>query len=227
MTTPLLQVIGLSLKVAVLATLLNLLPGIFWGWVLARKRFPAKTVVDATINIPLVLPPIVTGYLLLIALGPGSPVGRILAAAGMPIAFTWWGAVVAAAVVSFPLLVRAVRGAIEQVDPALEDAARVLRAPEWAIFWRVTVALAFPGIMAGTLLTFARALGEFGATIVLASNIPGKTQTIPLAIFSLINQPGGEKQAGVLVVISIVISYLSIFLNEWLLRRRFWRGGEG
>ncbi len=224
MTSELIQVIALSIKVSVLATGINLVPGIAWGWLLARKQFPGKTLVDATLNIPLVLPPIVTGYLLLILLGPNGVMGKWLTGLGGTLAFTWWAAVVAAAVVSFPLLVRSVRAAIEQVDPALEEAARVLRAPEWAIFLRITLMMALPGIAAGTLLTFARALGEFGATIVFASNIPGKTQTIPLAIFSLMNQPGGEKQASILVIISVVLSYVSIFFNEWLMRQRQFPG---
>ena len=219
MSISFIQVIWLSLKVAFLATLLNLIPGIFWGWLLARKHFPGKKFVDATINIPLVLPPIVTGYVLLILLGPGSPLGQLLAIIGYPVAFTWRAAVVAASVVSFPLLVRAARAAIEQVHPAYEQAARVLGAPELYIFRRITLALAIPGIAAGILLTFARAIGEFGATIVFASNIPGKTQTIPLAIFSFINQPGGEQQATILVLVSIVISYGSIFANEFFARR--------
>lgn len=216
----LVQTVLLSLKVSVLATVFNLLPGILLGWLLARKQFRGKTIVDTTVNIPLVLPPIVTGYLLLISLGPGTITGRFLEHLGLPVAFTWRAAVLASAVVSLPLLVRAARGAFEQVDPGLEDAARMLRAPEWAVFVQITLSMAFPGIAAGILLTFARAFGEFGATIVFASNIPGKTQTIPLAIFTLINQPGGERYAMVLVGIAVVISYISIFVNEWLLRRQ-------
>ncbi len=219
----LLQVIALSVKVSSLATGINIIPGLFFGWLLARKHFPGKTLVDTTVNIPLVLPPIVTGYLLLLTLGPGSGLGKFLQSLGISIAFSWRAAVVAAAVVSFPLFVRATRAAIEQVDPGLEDAARVLRAPERVIFFRITLAMAYPGIAAGMLLTFARAFGEFGATIVFASNIPGKTQTIPLAIFTFINQPGGEQRAMVLVIISIIISYVSIFVNEWLLRQQMGR----
>ena len=216
----LVQTVLLSLKVSVLATVFNLLPGILLGWLLARKQFRGKTIVDTTVNIPLVLPPIVTGYLLLISLGPGTITGRFLEQLGLPLAFTWRAAVLASAVVSLPLLIRAARGAFEQVDPALEDAARMLRAPEWAVFVQISLSMAFPGIAAGILLTFARAFGEFGATIVFASNIPGKTQTIPLAIFTLINQPGGERYAMVLVGIAVVISYISIFVNEWLVRRQ-------
>lgn len=212
------DIVFLSLKVAILSTLLLLPVGVFLGWLFARRNFPGKTLLEGLVNVPLVLPPIVTGYFLLIALGPASLVGRLLAQAGLRIAFTWYAAVVAGAVVSMPLLVRAVRVAIEAVDITLEDAARMLRADEWRIFFRVTLPLARNGVVAGAVLAFARALGEFGATIIFASNIDG-ARTIPLAVFSYLNQVDGEAKAQSLVLASIVLAYLSILLNEFLLRR--------
>ncbi len=212
------EIILLSLKVAALATLLLLPVGVFLGWLFARQTFIGKTLVEALVNVPLVLPPIVTGYFLLILLGPQSLPGRWLAALGAPLAFTWRAAVVAAAVVSLPLLVRAVRVAIDAVDAKLEDAARLLRANEWQIFIKITLPLAANGIIAGAVLAFARALGEFGATIVFASNLP-TTRTMPLAIFSYLNQVDGEEKAQTLVIASMVLAYLSILINEWLLRR--------
>jgi molybdate transport system permease protein len=163
---------------------------------------------------------VVTGYFLLILLAPSGYLGRFLNQLfGITVAFTWKAAVAASAVVSFPLLVRAVRVAVDSVDYKLEEAARLLRASEWEIFFKITLPLAANGIVAGAVLAFARGLGEFGATIIFASNIPGKTQTIPLAIFTYLNQPEGEAKAQMLVLISIVFSYLSILINELLLRR--------
>ena len=218
--SPELQIIVLSLQVSVVATVIILPLGIALGWVLARKSFYGKSLLDALINVPLVLPPVVTGYFLLLTLGPSGYIGSYLNDyLGITLAFDWSAAVIAAAVVSLPLLVRAVRVAIDAVDPQLEEAARMLRAPEHDILWRITLPLAANGIIAGAVLAFARALGEFGATIVFASNIPGKTQTIPLAIFTFLQQPDGEGKVQVLVVVSIVFAYLSMLLNEWLLRR--------
>ena len=214
------QIIALSIQVALLATLFTLPIGIFFGWLLARKQFWGKSLLDAFINIPLVLPPVVTGYFLLILLGPNGPIGGPLKSYfGIIVAFSWHGAILAAGIVSLPLLVRSVRVAIEGVERKLEDAARMLHATEFSIFREITLPLAMNGIIAGIVLAFARALGEFGATIIFASNIPGKTQTIPLAIFTLINQPDGEAKAQVLVIASIVFAYLSMLLNEYLIRR--------
>ncbi len=218
MTTNL-DIVLLSLKVASVATLLLLPVSTYLGWLLARKQFWGKTLLDGFINIPLVLPPVVTGYFLLVILGPKGLVGRWLSPLGIQLAFTWYGAVIAAAVVSLPLLVRSVRVAIETVDTKLEEAARMLRAGEIRIFLRVTLPLATNGILAGTILAFARGLGEFGATIVFASNIEGQTQTIPLAVFSYLNRVDGEERAKVLVIVAIAIAYLSIVANEILLRR--------
>ncbi len=214
-----LPVTFLSLKVALTATLVLIPTGTFLGWVLARKQFPGKTLVEGAISIPLVLPPVVTGYMLLILLGPKGYIGEQLAILGIRLAFTWQAAVVAAATVSLPLMVRAVRLAVEGVDEELEDAARLLRASETGIFFSITLPLAVHGILAGTILSFARALGEFGATIILASNIEGVTQTIPLAIFTYLNQVDGEGKAMILVVISICLAYLSILASAFLSRK--------
>lgn len=215
-----LNIILLSLKVAGLAVLLLIPVGTALGWLFCRRRFFGRSLLEGLVNVPLVLPPVVTGYFLLIALGPSGGLGRFLKSwFGLTIAFTWKAAVLAAAVVSLPLLVRAVKVAVEAIDPKLEEAARMLRAGEIRIFFEITLPLAANGIIAGTILAFARAIGEFGATIIFASNIPGKTQTIPLAIFTFLNQPGGTEKTRVLVIVSIVLAYLSILLNELLLRK--------
>lgn len=215
-----LQIIFLSFKVALLATILILPLGIFLGWLLARKDFRGKSLLDALVNIPLVLPPVVTGYFLLILLGPYGYIGYYLQKYfGISFAFNWTAAVIAAAVVSLPLLVRSVRVAVEGVDQKLEDVARMLRAREFTIFWGITLPLARNGIIAGAVLSFARAIGEFGATIIFASNISGKTQTIPLAIFTYLNQPDGEEKVKFLVGVSIAFAYLSMLINELLLRK--------
>ncbi|MCH7674330.1 molybdate ABC transporter permease subunit [candidate division KSB1 bacterium] len=215
-----LQIILLSLKVATLSTIIIIPIGTYLGWLFSRKRFIGKSLLDGLVNIPLVLPPVVTGYLLLILLGPSGFIGRFLKEwFGINLAFTWWAAVIASAVVSFPLLVRAVRVAVDSVDEKLEEAGRMLRASEASVFFRITLPLAANGIIAGSVLAFARALGEFGATIIFAGNILGKTQTIPLAVFTYFNQPDGASKATILLIVSVVISYLSILLNELMLRR--------
>lgn len=214
------EIILLSLRVALIATVIILPIGTYLGWVFSRKDFFAKSILDGLVNIPLVLPPVLTGYFLLVMLGPSGYLGRYLNSwFGLRIAFTWKAAVVAAAVVSLPLLVRAVRVAVDSVDAKLEDAARMLRANEWQVFFKITLPLATNGIVAGAVLAFARAIGEFGATIVFASNIPGKTQTIPLAIFTYLNQPEGETKAQLLIVMAIILSYLSVLVNELLIRK--------
>ena len=223
-----LGIVLLTLRVALVATLLNLPVGIFFGWLLARRDFRGKTLLDGLVNVPLVLPPVVTGYFLLVLLGPGGTFGQVLLDwFGIRIAFTWKAAVVAAAVVSLPLLVRSVRVAIEAVDPRLEEAARTLRANEWAVFAGLTLPLSINGVVSGAVLAFARGLGEFGATMLFASNIPGKTQTISLAIFTYFNQPGAESKVNLLVGVSIVLSYVSILVNEALLRRYRQRSKTG
>lgn len=218
--TTLQQIVLLSLQVAAVAALATVPPGIFTGWLLARRHFRGKMLFDTLINLPLVLPPVVTGYFLLVVFGREGVLGKWLhQVTGIALSFTWQAAALAAAVVSFPLFVRAVRVAIENIDPRLEEAASVLRAGAWSTFRRITLPLAANGIIAGLLITFARSLGEFGATIMVAGNIPGKTQTIPLAIFSLVNRPGGERTALLLIAISILLSYGSLLASEWLLRR--------
>ena len=215
-----LQIVLLSLKVSTLATLFNLPWGIFLGWIFARKNFPGKSLLDGLVTVPLVLPPVVTGYLLLIIFGPRGLLGRYLEAwFGLSLAFSWKAAVLAAAVVSFPLLVRAVRVAVDSVDYRLEEAAKVLRLSNLEIFFKITLPLSAHGIIAGAVLAFARGFGEFGATIIFASNIPGKTQTIPLAIFTYLNQPGGEVRVKWLVLIAILFSYICVLINELWLRR--------
>ena len=213
-------IVFLSVKVATVATLVILPLGTYLGWAFARKTFWGKSLLDGLVTVPLVLPPVVTGYFLLLTLGPNGFIGRYLGQwFGIRIAFTWKAAVAAAAIVSLPLLVRAVRVAVDSVDTRLEDAARMLRAGEWNLFFKVTLPLAANGIVAGAVLAFARGLGEFGATIIFAGNFSGRTQTIPLAIFTYLNQPGGEAKAGTLVLIAIIFSYLSVLLNEFLLHR--------
>ncbi len=214
------QTLFLSLKVAFTAMLINLPWGLWLGWFLARKQFRGKMLLDTLVNLPLVLPPVVTGYFLLVVFGREGLLGRWLYDAfGLALSFTWQAAALAAAVVSFPLYVRSVRVAIENVDPRLEEAARVLRAGRWQVFRRITLPLSINGVIAGLILAFARSLGEFGATIMVAGNIPGETQTIPLAIFSLVNQPSGERSAMILILISILFSYAGLALSEYWLRR--------
>lgn len=211
--------VALSVRVATVATLFSLPLGIAVAWVLARKDFPGKALVNAIIYLPLVLPPVVTGYLLLIAFGRRGIFGAWLESVGIVFSFRWTGAVLACAVMAFPLLVGSIRLSIEAVDRKLEDAAATLGASRaWTIF-TVTLPLALPGIIAGAVLAFARALGEFGATITFVSNIPGETQTISAAIYTLTQVPGGDAQALKLVGIAVAISLLALILSEWFGRR--------
>ncbi len=197
----------LSLQVAFCAATLSLPLAVALGYVLARYRFPAKWLAETAINLPLVLPPVVTGYVLLVCFSPRGPVGRLLDEwLGIRVVFNWWGAVLAAAVVSFPLSVQAVRLAFQAVDPRLEMAARSLGAGRLSVFFTVSLPLARRGLVAGWLLAFARSLGEFGATIMLAGNIEGLTRTIPLAIYSLANRPGGIEQCWRLVGLSVLLA---------------------
>ena len=212
--------IALSLRIAVVATLVATPFGIALALVLARKDFWGKSLVDALVHLPLVLPPVVTGYLLLITLGRRAPVGAFLADHfGIVFAFRWTGAVISCGVMSFPLMVRAIRLSIEAIDRKLEDAAATLGAnPFWG-FLTVTLPLALPGIIAGMMLAFARALGEFGATITFVSNIPGETQTISAAIYTLTQVPGGDVAALHLVVVAVIISVAALVASEWFARR--------
>ena len=217
--TPLYSILWLSIYTALAATVLILPLSVGAAWLLARKQFTGKSFIEATIQLPLILPPVVTGYFLLFVLGPKGIIGRYFEAIEVQIAFTWFAAVLAAAVVSLPLVVRTVRVAIGSVDPRLEETARTLGASEWNLFRTITLPLSYRGIIAGSILAFARSLGEFGATIVFAGNIPNQSQTIPLAIFQYINQPGGMEKAQPLVIAAVVFSYVSMFISEWGLRK--------
>jgi molybdate transport system permease protein len=211
----------LSLQVAVVAVAVSLPVAVLLGYALARWRFPGRTLVELLINLPLVLPPVVTGFILLVLFGQQGPLGKLLDRVfGFRLTFTWLGAVLASAVVSFPLMVRAIRLAFQGVDPRLEIAARSLGAsPLWA-FATVALPLARRGVIAGAILAFARSLSEFGATIMVAGNIAGKTQTIPLAIYSLASRPGGVEQSWRLVGLSILLAAGALIVSEWLERRQ-------
>jgi len=212
--------IRLSLRIAVVATAVALPLGIALGWLLARKAFWGKALLDGLIHLPLVLPPVVTGYLLLISFGRRGPVGEFLYEwFGIVLSFRWTGAALSCGVMGFPLLVRPVRLALEAIDRKLEDAASTLGANNVRVFLTVTLPLALPGVIVGTVLCFARALGEFGATITFVSNIPGETQTISAAIYTLTQVPGGDAAAGRLVLISIALSFAALIAAEWLSRR--------
>jgi len=212
--------VALSLRVAAISTVVALPFGIIIAMLLARGSFWGKSLLDAVVHLPLVLPPVVTGYLLLISLGRKAPLGAFLADHfGIVFSFRWTGAALACGVMAFPLLVRAIRLSIEAIDRKLEDAAATLGANRGWTFMTVTLPLALPGIIAGMMLAFARALGEFGATITFVSNIPGETQTISAAIYSLIQVPGGDADALKLVFISVVICFAALFSSEWLARR--------
>ena len=210
----------LSLRVAAVATLVATPIGIALAWLLARRDFWGKSLLDALVHLPLVLPPVVTGYLLLLAFGRKGPLGALLADyLGIVFAFRWTGAALACGVMSFPLLVRPIRLSIEAVDRKLEQAAATLGAAPWRVFLNVTLPLALPGVLAGMVLGFAKAIGEFGATITFVSNIPGETQTISAAIYSLIQTPDGDTAAARLVIISIVIAMGALIASEWFARR--------
>ncbi|MBV9079303.1 MAG: molybdate ABC transporter permease subunit [Methylobacteriaceae bacterium] len=209
----------LTLLVALTATGAALLPGIAVAWILARLRFPGRWLLDALVHLPLVLPPVVTGYLLLLSFGRRGPIGQALAEWGIVFSFRWTGAALACAVMGFPLLVRAIRLSIEAVDRRLEEAAGTLGANRLATALLVTLPLAMPGILAGAVLCFGKAMGEFGATITFVSNIPGETQTISAAIYTLTQVPGGEAGATRLTVVSIAVAMLALVGSELLARR--------
>ncbi len=214
------QAVALSLKVAFWAMLCSLPLGLFTAYALARWRFPGKGLVNALVHLPLILPPVVTGYLLLITFGRRAPVGAWLYETfGIVLAFRWTGAALAAAIMAFPLMVRAMRLAIEAVDPRLEQAAATLGANRLWVFATVTLPLILPGVVAGLVLGFAKAMGEFGATITFVSNIPGQTQTLPSAIYALLQVPGQDGAALRLVAVSALIAILALALSEVLARR--------
>ncbi|MCI4662226.1 MAG: molybdate ABC transporter permease subunit [Neomegalonema sp.] len=209
----------LSLKVAFWASLCSLPVAVFVAYALARWRFAGKSVLNGLVHLPLILPPVVTGYLLLLGFGTQGPIGGPLKEIGIVFAFRWTGAALAAAVMAFPLMVRAIRLSIEAVDPKLEEAAATLGASRLRGFATITLPLILPGMLAGLILAFAKAMGEFGATITFVSNIPGKTQTLPSAVYAFLQVPGGEAAATRLVLVSIAISMLALLLSEMLSRR--------
>jgi molybdate transport system permease protein len=212
--------VALSLRIAVVATVVALPFGIAIAYVLARKQFWGKTILDAVVYLPLVLPPVVTGYLLLITLGRRAPVGAFLADHfGIVLSFRWTGAAVSCGIMAFPLMVRAIRLSIEAVDRKLEEAGMTLGANRFWTFATITLPLMLPGVIAGMMLAFARALGEFGATITFVSNIPGETQTISAAIYTLTQVPGGDVAALHLVIVAVVISFAALVASEWFARR--------
>jgi len=212
--------VELSLRIAIVATACAVPFGVAVGWLLARKRFWGKTALDGLVHLPLVLPPVVTGYLLLISFGRRGPIGAFLYDHfGIVLSFRWTGAALACGVMGFPLMIRPIRLSIEAIDRRLEDAAATLGANDLLVFLTVTLPLALPGVIAGVLLCFARALGEFGATITFVSNIPGETQTISAAIYTFTQIPGGDAAAGRLVVIAIVLSFAALIASDRLARR--------
>lgn len=214
------QAVFLSLKVSSLSVVCSLPLGILMAWILVRCRFPGKSLLDSIIHLPLVLPPVVIGYLLLVVMGRRGVVGQWLYDwFGFSFSFSWHGAVLASAVVAFPLMVRAIRQSLEAVDPKLELAARTLGASPWRVFFTITLPLSVPGVIVGVVLAFARSLGEFGATITFVSNIPGETRTIPLAMYTLIETPGAESAAARLCVLAILLSLAALLISDWLAKR--------
>ncbi len=213
------QAVALSLKVSFWATVVSLPLGLLAAHALARWTFPGKQLFNGLVHLPLILPPVVTGYLLLLTFGTKGPIGGLLHEIGITFAFRWSGAALAAAVMAFPLMVRAMRLSIEAVDPKLEDAAATLGASRAWVFATVTLPMILPGILTGAILAFAKAMGEFGATITFVSNIPGKTQTLPSAIYTFLQVPGGQEPAMRLVIVSIIIAMAALFASELLARR--------
>ncbi|RZT53255.1 molybdate transport system permease protein [Sphingomonas sp. BK036] len=213
-------IVALSLKVGGVAMLVTLPVAFALAWLLARVRFPGKVIVDAAIHLPLVVPPVVTGWMLLLAFGPNGPIGGWLQDwFGVTVLFRWTGAAIAAGVMALPLMVRAMRISIEAVDLRLENAARTLGAGRWRVFWTLTLPLSIPGVLAGTVLGFARSIGEFGATITFVSNVPGETQTLPLAIYSALQQPGADALVWRLSCVSVALSLVALIASELLTRR--------
>ncbi|MDZ4086619.1 MAG: molybdate ABC transporter permease subunit [Tabrizicola sp.] len=212
--------LALSMRVSLVAVLVSLPLGVLVAYALARWRFPGHGLLNGLVHLPLILPPVVTGYLLLLTFGRQGWVGAALWDwFGVTFAFRWTGAALAAGVMAFPLLVRAIRLAIEAVDPKLEEAAATLGASRPVVFATVTLPLILPGVIAGAVLAFAKAMGEFGATITFVANIPGETQTLPTAIYSFLQVPGGDSAALQLVLISVAVAMLALALSEWLSRR--------
>ncbi len=219
-----LDAIALSLRVSVLAVLCALPFAIATAYVLARKQFPGKTFFDALVHLPLLMPPVLTGYALLVLLGRQGPIGAALDTwFGVTLAFRWTGAVVAAAIMAFPLFVRSVRLSMEAIPREVDEMAASLGARPWATFWQVLLPLSLPGIGAGAVLAFAKALGEFGATITFVSNIPGETQTIALAMQTLTQSPDGGPGIWRLALVSLALSVGALLASEWMVRRARYR----
>lgn len=218
---PELNAIYLSLKVATIAILFALPVAIFIAWILSRKQFWGKQLLNGIVHLPLVLPPVVIGYLLLIVMAKRGAIGKYLWEwFGFSFSFSWRGAVLASAVMAFPLMVRSIKQAFDAIDPKLEQAARTLGASPLKVFFTLNLPLSFSGVIAGAVLGFARSLGEFGATITFVSNIPNQTQTIPAALFTFIETPDGELAAARLCAIAIVISLIALSASEWLAERQ-------
>ena len=212
--------IYLSLKIATTAALLSLPFGIILAFILARKKFPFKALVTSIINLPLILPPVVTGYVLLIIFGANGMIGKfLLEQFNITLAFKWTGAALACSIMGFPLMVRAIRLSLEMVDSKIEEAAKTLGASPARVFFSVTLPIALPGVIVGTVLSFARALGEFGATITFVSNIPGETQTLSAAIYTFLQAPNGEYMALRITIISIIISLTALVISEFILEK--------
>lgn len=214
------QAVGLSVEVAVYCTLISIPLALLVGYYMARHNFIGKPIIESVLHLPLVMPPVTTGYLLLLMLGSKSFIGQFLYSAfDIKLAFSFYAAVIASVFVSFPLIVRSVRTAIEMVDTGLEEASRILGAGKIKTFFRITVPLALPGVLSGAILAFARSLGEFGATITFAGNIAGETQTLPLAIFAYMQVPGKENATLRLVIISVLISFIAMSISEWYIKK--------
>ena len=213
------QAVALSLRLALVATAASLPFGLFTAYALARWRFPGREILNGLVHLPLILPPVVTGYLLLLTFAPTAPVGSLLEGLGLGVAFRWTGAALAAAIMAFPLMVRAIRLSIEAVDPKLEQAAATLGASRMRVYFTVTLPLTLPGLVAGAGLAFAKAMGEFGASITFVSNIPGQTRTLPSAIYAFLQIPGGEASALRLVAVSVFVAMAALAMSEWLGRR--------
>lgn len=215
-----LAIIQLSCRVAATSLLVNLVPAILVGYVLARREFWGKSLFETLVFLPLVLPPVVPGYLLLLAFGKQGVLGKLLAQFGIEFAFNWKGAVLASAVMGFPLMVQAVRLAIELVDRRLEMTAMTLGATRPKVFFAVTLPLAGTGILVGAILSFCRSLGEFGATITFVGNIAGETRTLPLAIYTLMQQPNSDEQIMRLIIMSVVMAFFALWLSQWYARKQ-------
>ena len=214
------QALALSIRVGLVSLVLTLPLGLALAMLLARGRFPGRWVVEALVNLPLVLPPVVTGLVLLMLFGVRGPIGGWLNATfGVQLAFHWTGAALAAAIMALPLVVRPMRLSIQAIDRGLEQAAASLGAPPWHVFLRITLPLTMPGLLAGAMLGFARAFGEFGATVTFAGSIPGETQTLPVAIYASLQRAAGEPAAIRLALLAVLVSVAALLVTEWLNRR--------